>query len=434
MLELLLVLLLVLLNGFFAMSELAVITARKNRLKKKAETHAGARQALKLAEHPERFLSAVQVWITFLGLLTGYFGGETLAAPIADFLDNFPVLKPYASHIAFVLCFGTILLVSVVLGELVPKRLGTLRAETIASAVAIPMQFLSRVAAPAVTLLTWLTQLMMKLPGFNRLEQDKVDAEEIRSVVAESHEQGGIDSDERDMLNRVLRLGERNAASLMTPRTRIQWIDAREKLDEIVNFVRGGELSRYPVYRGDDADVLGILDARRLVGERLHSVEDLLTLVRPPLFISESTNALRCVELFREEHQHLGLVVDEYGGIVGVLTTDDLIRAVLGRLDVVEGEEADEPMVVQREDGSWLIDGRLPAEELRELLSLRHLPEEESGDYVTAAGMVIARYGRIPAAGDHFTWQGWRIEVIDLDGVRIDKLLIERALETPAVD
>jgi putative hemolysin len=274
----------------------------------------------------------------------------------------------------------------------------------------------------------------MKLPGFNRLEQDKVDAEEIRSVVAESHEQGGIDSDERDMLNRVLRLGERDAGSLMTPRTRIQWVDARGKLDEIVAFLRDGTFSRYPVYRGDDADVLGVLDARRLVGARLHSIEDLLALVRPPLFVSESTNALRCVELFREEHQHLALVVDEYGGIVGAVTTDDLIRAVLGRLDAVEGEEAEEPMVVQREDGSWLIDGRLPADELRDLLSLRSLPEEDSGDYVTAAGMVIARYGRIPTAGEHFSWQGWRIEVIDLDGVRIDKLLIERALETPAGD
>jgi len=426
LLELLLVLLLVLLNGFFAMSELAVITARKNRLKKKAETHAGARQALKLAEHPERFLSAVQVWITFLGLLTGYFGGETLAAPIADFLDNFPVLKPYATHIGFVLCFVAILLGSVVLGELVPKRLGTLRAESIASAVAIPMQFLSRVAAPAVSLLTWLTKLMMKLPGFNRLEQDKVDAEEIRSVVAESHEQGGIDSDERDMLNRVLRLGERDAGSLMTPRTRIEWVDLRDQPDAIVNFLRAGEFSRYPVYRGDDADVLGVLDARRLVGTRPTTVDEILAFVHPPMFVSESTNALRCVEMFREEHQHLALVVDEYGGIIGVITTDDLIRAVLGRLDMVEGEEADEPMVVQREDGSWLIDGRLPADELRDLLSLRSLPEEESGDYVTAAGMVIARYGRIPAAGEHFTWQGWRIEVIDLDGVRIDKLLIGR--------
>jgi putative hemolysin len=294
------------------------------------------------------------------------------------------------------------------------------------------MQVLSRVALPAVALLTWLTQLMMKLPGFNTLAQDKVDAEEIRSVVAESHEQGGIDSDERAMLNRVLRLGERNAASLMTPRTRIEWIDARDDVIEIVNFLRTGEFSRYPVYRGDDADVLGVLDARRLVGARVDSMQDVLGFVRPPLFVSESTNALRIVEMFREEHQHLAMVVDEYGGIVGIVTTDDLIRAVLGRLEVVEGEEAEESMVVQREDGSWLIDGRLPAEELRELLSLRTLPNEDSGDYVTAAGMVIARYGRIPNVGEHFTWQGWRIEVIDLDGMRIDKLLIVRAPEGQA--
>jgi putative hemolysin len=188
------------------------------------------------------------------------------------------------------------------------------------------------------------------------------------------------------------------------------------------------------VYRGDDADVLGVLDARRLVGARVDSMQDVLGFVRPPLFVSESTNALRIVEMFREEHQHLAMVVDEYGGIVGIVTTDDLIRAVLGRLEVVEGEEAEESMVVQREDGSWLIDGRLPAEELRELLSLRTLPNEDSGDYVTAAGMVIARYGRIPNVGEHFTWQGWRIEIIDLDGMRIDKLLIGRGLEGQAGD
>jgi len=218
----------------------------------------------------------------------------------------------------------------------------------------------------------------------------------------------------------------------MTPRTRIEWIDAPDDVIEIVNFLRVGEFSRYPVYRGDDADVLGVLDARRLVGARVDSMQDVIALVRPPLFVSESTNALRIVEMFREEHQHLAMVVDEYGGIVGIVTTDDLIRAVLGRLEVVEGEEAEESMVVQREDGSWLIDGRLPAEELRELLSLRTLPNEDSGDYVTAAGMVIARYGRIPNVGEHFTWQGWRIEVVDLDGMRIDKLLIVRAPEGQA--
>lgn len=428
MLELLVVLVLVLFNGFFSLSEMAVVTSRKSRLKQLARDSRRARKALELAEHPESFLSAVQVWITLLGLLTGYFGGESLAERIQPVLAGIDLLAPYAEPVAFAFSFGLILFISVVLGELVPKRLGTLRPEQIAVGVSLPMGVLATLARPVVVILAGSTRLLMRLLGFGSLSQEKVTEEEIRHLVAESHEQGVIDEDERNMLNRVLRLGERSAESLMTPRTRIVWLDAAADRDENLAILRDTAFSRYPVYRGSDAEVVGVFETKYL-GDYLDrdGKPDLFAKLRPPLFVSEATHALKLLEIFRAEQQTLALVVDEYGDIQGVVTLTDLLGAVLGRLQDVESE-AEESLVVERADGTWLLDGRLSVEEFRELLSLQALPGEQDSDFTTVAGMVIARFGRIPHAGEHFAWQGWRIEVVDLDGARVDKLLVAREL------
>ncbi len=428
MIELLIVLVLVLMNGFFALSEMAVITSRKARLKEMAKESRGAQKAIELAEHPESFLSAVQVWITLLGLLTGYFGGESLAARLQVPLSQISLIAPYAHAVAFAFSFGLILYIQVVLGELLPKRLGTLRPEPIAQRVALPMNVLATIAKPAVFILAGSTRLLMRLLGQGSLAEEKVTEEEIRHLVAESHEQGMIDVDEHNMLNRVLRLGDRSADSLMTPRTRIAWLDASASREENLETMRETPKSRYPVYRGGDTEVLGILEVKTLAG----SIDDehkpeLFSKLTAALFVSDSTNALKLLEIFREEQQMLALVVDEYGDIQGLVTINDLLGAVLGRVHELENMDT-EPLVVEREDGSWLIDGRLSIEELRELLSLQALPGEDDHDFTTAAGMVIAHYGRIPHAGEHFGWQGWRFEVVDLDGARIDKLLVARAV------
>jgi putative hemolysin len=428
MTEILIVLLLVLANGFFALSELAVLTARRARLKQMAVTSRGAREAIELAEHPERFLSAVQVWITLLGLLTGKLGADTLAPRLEKSLLAMDLawLTQYAYVGAFVVSFALITFVQVVLGELLPKRLATLRPERIAAAVAIPMAVLATLAKPAVLLLSGTTRLLLRALGLSNVGEEKVTEEEIRHLVAESHEQGVIDSDERNMLNRVLRLGDRNADSLMTPRTRITWLDTEATLEQNLETMRATPFSRYPVYRGSDSDVLGILEAKYLAGlEGLTGNEALVEHLRPALFVSEATNALKLLEIFREEQQTIALVVDEYGDIQGVVTVNDLLGAVLGRVQSAPSEE-DGPLVVEREDGSWLLDGRLAADDLRELLGSGQLPGEADNDFTTVAGMVIARFGRIPHAGEHFDWQGWRIEVVDLDGARIDKLLVAR--------
>jgi putative hemolysin len=428
---LLIVLVLVLFNGFFALSEMAVITSRKGRLKEMARESRGARKALELAEHPESFLSAVQTWITLLGIATGYLGGEQLGekitGPIAAY---FPGVANYAHLIGGSISLLSMVFLYGVIGELVPKRLGVLRPEPIAAVVALPMHFFARLARPIVWMLAGSAGLVLRILGLGGLSQEKVTEEEIRHLVSESHEQGVIDEDERNMLNRVLRLGDRSAQSLMTPRTRICWLDADASVDENLAAMRETPFSRYPVYRGADSDVLGILEVKHLAGRVCRDNTELLRDLRPALYVSDSTNALKLLEIFREEQQTLALVVDEYGDIQGMVSINDLLGAVLGRAQASESA-VDEPLVVERDDGSWLVDGRLSSEELREMLGLDELPGEDDSGYTTAAGMVIARYGRIPHAGEHFDWKGWRIEVVDLDGARIDKLLIQRALATP---
>lgn len=427
MFEIAIVILLVLLNGFFALSEMAVVTSRKSRLKQMAESSKRAKTALSLSEHPERFLSTVQVGITLIPYLNGIVGGQALGSSLGTWLDAaVPALaSKTAITLGSVIVAVIVTFVTIVIGELVPKRIALLAPERIATAVAMPMNVISTLAAPFVWLLSRSTRLLIQILGLDKSNTDKVTDEEIRHLVAESHEQGNLDADERNMLNRVLRLGDRTAESLMTPRTLIIWLDADADFVENQDVLRSNPFSRYPVYRKDDSNVLGVLESKSLVGRECRNNAELLKSVHPALFVSESTNALRLLEIFREEQQTLALVVDEYGDILGMVTVNDLIGAVLGRIQSMEDAE-DEALIVERADGSWLIDGRLAVEELRELLNVQALPGEDDNDFTTVAGMVIAHFGRIPHTGEVFEFGAWRIEVIDLDGARIDKLLIGR--------
>ncbi len=424
-LQLLIVLVLVLLNGFFAMSEMAVMTSRKMRLKHMAVNSRRARKALQLAEHPESFLSAVQLWITLLSLLIGYLGGESLGGKIAEPLSRIDWLAPYSAQLGFAAGFLVMLFVFGLIGELVPKRIGTMRPELIASAVAYPMDFFAKVAKPIVMLLSLCTRSVLRLFGLHSGDLSLVTEEEIRLLVSESHEQGVIDSDERNMMHRVMRLGDRTADSLMTPRTRITWLDAAASFDENLTEMRATPYSRYPVYRDSDSEVLGVLEVKALLDRLDERTPDLFRELRPAVFVSESTHALKLLEIFREEQQSLALVVDEYGDLTGMVTVNDLMGAVLGRVQSGESQDA-EPLVTVRDDGSLLVDGSLQIDDLRELLGGGALPGEQEHDFHTAAGMTIAHFGRIPNTGEHFQWRDWRIEVVDLDGPRIDKLLLQR--------
>ena len=427
MVELLIVLALVLLNGFFAMSEMSVMTSRKSRLKQLAQTSRRAARALALSEKPESFLSTVQIGITLIGILTGLFGGEAIGLAIGAWLQQLlPSLGAYAATIGKFIAVGLITFLTLIFGELVPKRIAITAPEPIAGFVALPMGWLARAAFPFVWLLSHSTRLVLRVIGLGKDQAGTISEEEIRMLVAESHEQGVIDTHERDMVNRVMRLGDRTAASLMTPRNRIAWLDTRATLEENLETMREHQFSRYPVYSDSDQDVAGVLEVKSL----LHTpgaIGDggLFGTLRTPLFVSESTHAMKLLEIFREEQQSLALVVDEYGEIQGVVTVSDLMGAIVGRLQSVENADED-ALVVARDDGSLLVGGTLPAEDLRELMDGAALPDAEDGDYHTLAGMCIAHFGRIPHVGEYFDWAGWRIEIVDLDGARVDKLLLRR--------
>ena len=430
-LEIVVVLFLILVNAFFALSEMSVVTSRKPKLKQLAGESRGARAALDLAEHPERFLSTVQVGITLISILTGLFGGAAIGVRLAEWLQPLGWDREVTEGVGLAVSVAIITFFSIIFGELVPKRAALLAPERIAGVVAVPMQIIARITTPFVWLLTVSTRTLLRLLRLHRSDASRVSEEEIRLLVAEGHEQGLIDDDERNMMNRVMRLGDRTAASLMTPRTRIAWLDAAADRDENLETMRQTPFSRYPVYRGSDSEVIGVLESKslaNLIGSGERERDALFRTLREPLFVSESTRALSLLEIFRDESAHLALVVDEYGDIQGLVTLNDLLGAVLGRLQQDESDADDEAQVVRRQDGSYLIDGRLSTEDLRELLSLGALPDEEDHDYNTVAGMMIARFGRIPHSGESFDWEGWRFEVVDLDGARIDKLLVQRLL------
>ena len=429
MAELLVVVALILLNGFFAMSEMSVMTSRKLRLKQLAEDpdnpSRGARKALSLAEHPDNLLSTVQVGITLIGICTGVFGGDAIGLQIADWLRAaWPDAAQYSRPLGIGSAVALITAGSVIFGELIPKRLALTNPEAIACRVAIPLDALSTAAKPVVLLLGAINRGVLRLLGIKDDARNSITQEEIHLMVSESHEQGVIDLDERNMMNRVMRLGDRTAESLMTPRTDIAWLDATGALADNLAVMQETPFARYPVYRGGDSDVAGMLEVKTLLDELGKDAPELFRDIRQPLFVSESTHALKLLEILREEQQSLALVVDEYGDIQGLVTITDIMDAVLGRLQAGEPHD-DEALVVAREDGSLLVDGGLHIDELRELTGER-LADAEEHDYHTAAGLVIAHFGRIPHVGEHFQLGLWRMEVVDLDGPRIDKLLLQR--------
>ena len=423
--EILVVLLLILLNGFFALSEMSVVTARKSRLKQMAETSTRAQNALRLAESPERFLSTVQVGITLIGVLTGVYGGATIGARIGVFLQGRGVETDLANAVGLAVSVGAITYISIIVGELLPKRLALVAPERFATWIAYPMRIFAVVAAPFVWLLSLSTRMLLKALRLDKGSRDPVTEEEIRLLVAESAEQGVIDSDEHNMVNRVLRLGDRQVTSLMTPRTRIAWLDVAAPLGENLAVMRSTPYSRYPVYRGgNEQDVVGILETKSLLDSLGTPNIDLFRTLAKVLFVTSAARALDVLEELREAESTVALVVDEYGEIEGLVSINDMLGAVLGTAST-NVETADAP-IVRREDGSYLVDGALGTDDLRELLGLSQLPNEEDHDFRTAAGMIMAQFGRIPQVGESFRWRDLRFEVVDLDGPRIDKLLIAR--------
>lgn len=431
--ELGLVLLLALCNAFFALSEIALIASRKVRLKHMARSSTQAQIALRLAEHPERFLSTVQVGITLITLITGAATGNAVSERIRVWLLQLGLhgVVPYSTIVGLIIGFIIVTTINITIGELVPKRAALTGPERIACAVATPMLVLSWVTAPFVWVLNRLSGLVLVILRLNRTRREKVTEEEIRLLVAEGAEQGVFDPDERNMVNRVLRLGDRTVDSVMTPRPRIAWLDAAAPIAENLAVLRTTPFSRYPVYRENEDEVLGVLEVKRLLrGASLETrLPELFKRLAKPLFVPGTARALDLLEEFRDAQTQIALVVDEYGGIEGLVTLNDLLSAVVGRAAPAEGEAPLNAPVVRRDDGSLLVDGSLSTDDLRELLQRLELPNEDEEDFRTVAGMMMAAFGHIPEPGESFEWRRLRFEVMDLDGARIDKVLITPVAE-----
>ena len=422
--EILILLVLIIANGIFSMSEMAIISSRKVRLQQMAnQGDAKAKAALELAEAPNRFLSTVQVGITLIGILTGALGGATIADKLALYVELIPGLAPYSQAIAFGMVVLTITYLSLIVGELVPKRLALNNPERIAASVAIPMRVLAAGAYPVVHLLSASTDLVLRILGIGPSTEPQVTEEEIKVLIEQGTEAGTFEEAEQDMVQRVFRLGDRPVNALMTPRPDIVWLDLEDSAEENRHKMMDSCHSRFPVCQGGLDNVLGVMHvtdllARTLSGQPL----DLTISLRQPVFVPESTRGLKILELFKQTGIHVALVVDEYGVIQGLVTLNDVLVEIVG--DVPSAGELEEPQAVQREDGSWLLDGMLPVDEFVELFDIDELRGDHQGSYQTLGGFVMTHLGRIPAAADHFEWEGMRFEVMDMDGNRVDKVLV----------
>ncbi len=416
---------LILLNGVFAMSEIALVTSRRARLQALVEQgDAGAAAALALNDEPTRFLSTLQVGITSVGILSGIVGEAAFAAPLADWLIGLGAETKTARLGATALVVVVVTYFSVVLGELVPKRLGQISAEAIARRVARPIGWLALAAKPFVRLLSGSTDVLLRMMGA-RTGAAAVTEEEIHALIQEGSETGVIDEQERAMVRNVFRLDDRQIASLMTPRSEIVYLDLEDSLADNLKRVLEIEHSRFPVCRGGLRDVIGVASARRLLQQAIHGeVLNLERAAEPPVYVPESLTGMELLENFRSSSGHMALVVDEYGEIQGVVTSQDLFEAIAGEFKPQRTEDA---WALQRADGSWLLDGLIPIPELKDRLDFGAAPEEELGRYNTLAGMVMLLLGRVPATGDIVEWHGWRFEIVDMDKHRIDKVLASRA-------
>jgi putative hemolysin len=429
--EILFLIALILLNGVFAMSEIALVTARRARLARLAEDgDAAAAVAMTLHDEPTRFLSTVQIGITSIGILNGIVGEAVLADPFAAWLHRMGMAQDIASIVSTALVVVVITYVSIVIGELVPKRIGQFNPEGIARLVARPMRLLALLTQPFVRLLALSTDTLLRLLGQREPVGQAVTEEEIHAMIEEGSEAGVIEQQEHEMVRNVFRLDDRQIGSLMIPRADIVFLDVDVPIEENLKWVVESEHSRFPVCRGGLHEVLGIINAKQLLNQQLGGKPaDLAAHAQPAVYVPESLTGMDLLGHFRASDTQMVLVVDEYGEVQGLVTLQDVLEAVTGEFKTRNQEDA---WAVQRDDGSWLLDGLIPIPELKDRLELKEVPEEDKGRYHTLSGLVMWLLGRLPHTGDVTTWESWQLEVVDLDGKRVDKVLASRLPEEAA--
>jgi putative hemolysin len=424
-LEVSLILLLVVANGIFSMAEMAVVSSRKARLRQRAEEGSkGAAVALELAANPHDFLSTVQVGITMIGTLAGAFGGATIAEKFSVYLKQFPQVAAYSDSIAITVVVLIITYLSLIIGELVPKNLALSNAEGIATALAPPMRWLSRIGSPAVSFLTFSTQLVMKLLPFRQSNEAPVTEDEIKVLIAQGTEHGTFEEAEQEMVEGVFRLGDRRVVDLMQPRGKVVWLDIGSPWETNRELIQQATHSRFPVVEGDLDGVIGIVHVKELFlalesGRPL----DLKAMAKAPILVPDSTPALDVLERFQETGEQMALVVDEHGGIDGMVTLTDLLQAVVG--DLRGPGEGVRSRLTKTTESTWQVDGAMPISDVKEALGWREVPGDEDG-FTTLGGLVLAHLHRIPTIGEQFTIEGWKFEVMAMEGNRVDRVLITR--------
>jgi len=413
---------LIFLNGVFAMSEIALVTARRSRLAGlAADGDRSSEIAMRLGAQPTQFLSTIQIGITTIGILNGIVGEAALAAPFAVWLGGFGIEQQLSELGATVLVVASITYVSIVVGELVPKRIAQFNAEGIARWVARPIAALAVVSRPFVRLLSYSTDGILRLMGKRDLGRSNVTEEDIHALLEEGSESGAIEKQEHDMVRNVFRLDDRQIGSLMIPRGDIVYLDINQPIETSLKHVAESDHSRFPVCKGGLHDILGMIETKQLLNQMLNrGVIDLTTQLQPCVYVPETLTGMELLQQFRGSGTNMVCVIDEYAHVLGLVTLQDVLEAVTGQFTPRNASEA---QALKREDGSWLLDGLIPITDLKDLLDLEAVPEENKGRYHTLSGMMMWLLNRLPRTGDVSEWEQWRFEVIDLDGRRVDKVL-----------
>lgn len=417
---------LILFNGALSMSEIAVVSARKVRLQQRAEAgNRGAQTALELARDPGNFLSTIQIGITLIGVLTGAFGGATIAEELEGFFNGLQIawLAEHSETISVGLVVVAVTFLSLVLGELAPKQIGLSDPEAIAARVAPPFNRLARWTAPLVRLLSAATNLTLRVLRVRPSSEPEVTEEEIKLLIEQGTEGGIFEPAEEELVGQVFRLADRPVTAQMTPRPEIVWLDLEDPLAANLAKLTSASFSYYPVARGGIDHLLGVVQVKELLAQlALGKALDLEETIRQPLFLPESMSLLEALKRFQESHIHIAFIIDEFGGIQGLSTLTDILEAIAG--DFPDADEADDPEIIAREDGTYLLDGMLDIAEFKDLFTLGPLPGEEEHYYQTLGGFVMSFLGSVPSAGDSFECQALRLEVMDMDGLRVDKVLV----------
>jgi len=423
--DIIILLVLILINGVFAMAEIAVVSARKAKLRVMADQGSKkAEKALELSEEPGNFLSTVQVGITLIGILSGAYGGAIIAKDLGRYLGGYSLLAPVSETLSLILVVIVITYLSLVLGELIPKRLALQNPEKIASAVAMPVHYLSLLAYPFVRLLSLSSESIVGMMGLKK-PVSTISEEEVKVLLEEGTEAGVFHKVEQDICHGAFRIDDLGVHDVMTPRPGIIWLDYEQPFIENLEIIKTSDHAYFPVCEGELDHVMGFLHVKDLF--KIYpdfDGSDIKPLLRKPFIFPETISALQILEHFKASPIHVALVVDEYGTIQGLVTVNDIMAAIVG--DIPSFNESEEKSIVQREDGSWLIDGTISVDEFTAYFEIDALPDEEDAEYHSLGGFIMTYLGRIPVTGEHFHWDRYRFEIIDMDGNRIDKILVNR--------